>query len=378
VSADGASGGGFGRRQLSFAERLVRTIAAGGPMTLAQYMAQVNAHYYATRDPLGAAGDFTTAPEISQMFGELIGLALADVWMRSGRARSPCYVELGPGRGTLAADAVRAMEKLDLTPPVHLVETSPVLRGRQQALLPHAQFHDDIESLPDDRPLLVVGNEFFDALPIQQSVRTADGWRERMVGLGEDRPFAPLTGERPVDARVPEALRDAPEGSIHESAPVGAAVMMGLARRLMRQGGAALFIDYGYEGPALGDSLQAVRGHRFADPFADAGDNDLTAHVDFTLIGNAARQEGLKVCGPVGQGAFLTRLGIEARAGVLARSAPDREEEIEAARRRLVDADQMGTLFKVIAAVHPDWALPEGFGPDGFGPDGFESEGDPA
>lgn len=375
MSAEGTPGSGFGRRQLSLAERLARTIAAGGPMTLAQYMAQVNPHYYATRDPLGTAGDFTTAPEISQMFGELIGLALADVWMRSGGSSQACYVELGPGRGTLAADALRAMEKVELHPPVHLVETSPVLRGRQQALLPHARFHDDIDSLPADRPLLVVGNEFFDALPIQQSIRTAEGWREVMVGLGEDRPFAPMAGALPVDARVPEALRAAPEGSIHESAPAGAAIMMGLARRLLRQGGIALFIDYGYEGPALGDTLQAVRGHRFADPFADAGDNDLTAHVDFTLIGNAARQEGLKVCGPVGQGEFLARLGIDARARMLARSVPDKAEEIEAARRRLVDADQMGTLFKVIAVVHPDWALPEGFGSEGFGPEGSAPEG---
>lgn len=353
--------GQFGRRQPGFAERLARTMAAGGPMTLAQYMAQVNAHYYGTRDPLGAAGDFTTAPEISQMFGELIGLALADVWMRSGKTLPPHYVEFGPGRGTLAADALRAMKGARLTPDVHLVEISPTLRERQQGLIPHVHFHDDADSLPTDRPLLIVGNEFFDALPIQQAVKTAQGWRERMVALGEDRLFVPVAGQRPVDARIPPALRDAPEGSIHESAPVGAAIMMTIARRLMRQGGLALFIDYGYEGPALGDTLQAVRGHRFADPFADAGENDLTTHVDFTLIGNAARQEGLTVCGPVDQGAFLTRLGIGPRAQRLAATAPDRTEAVETARRRLVDADQMGTLFKVMALVHPDWPRPEGF-----------------
>ncbi|MGE4431808.1 MAG: class I SAM-dependent methyltransferase [Sphingobium sp.] len=350
-------------------------------MTLAQYMAQVNAHYYGTRDPLGAAGDFTTAPEISQMFGEMIGLALADVWMRSGQALPPHYVEVGPGRGTLAADALRAMEQARLVPSVHLVETSPTLRERQQLLIRRALFHDDVESLPTDRPLLIVGNEFFDALPIQQAIRTAQGWRERMVALGEDRPFVPVAGERPVDARIPPALRDAPEGSIHESAPVGAAIMMTLARRLMRQGGIGLFIDYGYEGPALGDSLQAVRDHRYADPFADVGENDLTAHVDFTLIGNAARQEGLKVFGPVGQGAFLTRLGITARAQMLAAAAPAKAQEIETAHRRLIAEDQMGALFKVMAVVHPDWAAPEGFdteGPEGFdteGPAGFDTEG---
>ncbi len=331
-------------------------------MTLAQYMAQVNAHYYGTRDPLGEGGDFTTAPEISQMFGELIGLALADTWMRSAPARQPCYVELGPGRGTLAADALRAMAGAQLSPSVHLVETSPSLRERQHALLPQAQFHDDIDSLPTDSPLLVVGNEFFDALPIQQAVKTSEGWREVMVGLGEDKPFQPIAGDRPVDARIPQMLKDAPEGSIHESAPAGAAVMLGLTRRIRRQGGVALFIDYGYEGPALGDTLQAVRNHHFADPYADAGENDLTAHVDFTLIGNAALQEGLLTFGPVGQGTFLTRLGIDARARMLARTADaDKAAAIETARRRLVDADQMGTLFKVLAVIHPDWAQPEGF-----------------
>lgn len=353
----------FGKREASFAERIARSMAAGGPMTLSQYMAQVNAHYYATRDPLGAEGDFTTAPEISQMFGELLGLALADIWLRAGRRVPPCYVELGPGRGTLAADALRAMEQARLAPLVHLVETSPVLRERQQAVVPHATFHDDVDSLPTDRPLLIAANEFFDALPIQQSIKAPGGWREMVVGLGEDRPFVRHASERPTDARIPEILRDAPDGSVHESAPAGAAIMLALARRLMRQGGAAFIIDYGYEGPALGDTLQAVRNHRFADPFADAGENDLTAHVDFTLLGNAALQEGLRVYGPVPQGAFLESLGIGARARALARSAPERTNEIETARRRLVDANQMGTLFKVLAVAHPDWPPPEGFAP---------------
>lgn len=358
----------FGRRQPGFAERLVRSIAAGGPISLPHYIAQVNGHYYATRDPLGAAGDFITAPEISQMFGELIGLALADAWMRSAApTRAPAYVELGPGRGTLAADALRAMERARLTPPVHLVETSPALRERQRLAVPQARFHDSIDDLPDDMPLLVVGNEFFDALPIRQSVKTAEGWREMMVGLaaaepdGTGRLLAPVAGQRPTDAWVPDALRDAPEGAIHEQSPASAAIMMGLARRIAKQGGIALFVDYGYEGPALGDTVQAVKDHRFADPFADPGEQDVTAHVDFTLLANAARQEGLIAHGPVGQGAFLTRLGIGPRAQALARARPDQADAIETARRRLVDADQMGTLFKVLALTHPDWAKPEGF-----------------
>lgn len=352
---------GFGKRELTFAERLSRTIAAGGPISLSQYMAQVNSHYYGTRNPLGTDGDFTTAPEVSQMFGELIGLALADIWMRSGHSRMPYLVELGPGRGTLARDALRAMEQARMAPSVHFVETSPLLREHQHLAVPHARFHDDVETLPTDRPMLIIANEFFDALPIAQSVKAEDGWHEMMVGLGTERPFSPLGGDRRVDSRIPATIIDAPVGAIHEVCPAGVAVMLMLSRKLARQGGAAIIIDYGYEGPATGDTLQAVRGHAYADPFADAGENDLTAHVDFTMLANAARQEGLTVFGPTGQGDFLTRLGIDARAKALTASSPDREPDIETARNRLVAADQMGTLFGVLAVTHPAWPAPEGF-----------------
>ena len=352
-------------------ERLPKQIVASGPISVAHFMGEANAHYYATRDPLGMAGDFTTAPEISQMFGELIGLCLADMWMRTGEhlrageGRPPLYVELGPGRGTLAADALRAMASVGLTPRTHFVETSPVLRGRQQAAVPTAQFHDSVESLPDARmgggPLLVVANEFFDALPIEQMVRTAEGWRERRVGVLDDG-FAPFTSDRAMDGAVPEVIRDAPVGSLYERSPASATVAMMLASRIRQQGGAAIVIDYGFEGPAVGETLQAVRAHERADPFADPGEIDLTAHVDFTMIGNAARQMGLKVVGPVGQGDFLTGLGIEARAASLVRSAPARAAEVEAARVRLTAPEQMGVLFKAMALVHPDWPAPEGFG----------------
>jgi len=352
----------FGRRELGFAERLTRSIAAGGPISLANYIAQVNSHYYATRNPLGAQGDFITAPEISQMFGELIGLCLADLWQRAGQAQAPYYVELGPGRGTLAKDALRAMEQARVAPLVHFVETSPALRAHQSASVAHAHFHDDAESLPTDKPLLIVANEFFDALPIAQAIRTKDGWHEVMIGLnGEGSELAPLTGERRVDARVPEAVRHAPIGSIHESCPVGATIMLTLARRIRRQGGAMIAIDYGYEGPALGDTLQAVRAHQYANPFADVGENDLTAHVDFTLLGNAARQEGLAVYGPAEQGAFLERLGIGPRTQALTRTQPERMSELETARQRLVSPTEMGRLFKVLCVTHPDWPRPEGF-----------------
>ena len=347
---------------LPLADRLARQIASGGPISVAHYIGEANQHYYATRDPLGADGDFTTAPEISQMFGELIGLALADVWMRSGRRPDPVYAELGPGRGTLAADAIRAMERAALAPKVHLVETSPVLRGRQRALLPHAVHHDGIDSLPDTGPLLVVANEFFDALPVRQCIRVGDEWRERVVIRREaEGRFIAVPGYRRIESGLPPMADQAPDGAIIESPIMGAGIAYALAHRIARQGGTAIIIDYGYEGPALGDTLQAVKAHRFADPFADPGEVDLTTHVDFTMLGNMARQAGLRVHGPVGQGAFLRQLGLDARADQLARTAPERAAEIDAARQRLMDDAEMGTLFKAMAWTHPDWADPAGF-----------------
>ncbi|MCF8709997.1 SAM-dependent methyltransferase [Rhizorhapis sp. SPR117] len=327
-------------------------------------MAEANAHYYNSRDPLGAAGDFTTAPEISQMFGELVGLWLADIWMRSGRKDNPLYVELGPGRGTLAADALRAMQMAALAPKVHFIETSEVLRAKQQANVPQAIWHDDLDGLPTAGPLLVVANEFFDALPVRQMVSTDHGWRERVVVRALDDEagkFQPMAGYRPMDSAVPDSLRDAPKGAILESSPAGATVAYALALRIAKQGGAAILIDYGYEGPALGDTLQAVRGHKTANPFVDPGESDLTAHVDFTCLGNMARQAGLHVYGPVGQGRWLTALGIDARAEILAEKSPERAHDVESARSRLTADDQMGSLFKAMAFVHPDWASAEGF-----------------
>ena len=350
--------------ELSLSERLSRQIAAGGPISVAHYMAEANQHYYGTRDPLGAAGDFTTAPEISQMFGELIGLCLADMWMRSGSRPEVHYVELGPGRGTLASDALRAMASASLHPRVHFVETSPSLRERQRALIPNVSHHDAVSSLPEQGPLLVVANEFFDALPVRQLVRVGQEWRERVVVRPDpEQPahFAPMPGYRRVESGIPAMASDAPEGTILEMPLAGSAIALELAHRIARQGGAAIIIDYGYEGPATGDTLQAVRAHRFADPFFEPGESDLTTHVDFTMIGNMARQAGLHVTRTVGQGAFLRQLGIDARADQLSRTAPARAEEVEAARHRLTADDAMGTLFKAMAWVHPDWADPAGF-----------------
>lgn len=330
-------------------------------MTLHDYMALANAHYYATRDPLGAGGDFITAPEISQMFGEVVGLWLADLWMRAGQPRDIAYVELGPGRGTLAADALRALASAGCRPAVHLVETSPVLRRAQARAVPQARFHDDIASLPDDVPLLVVANEFFDALPIRQYLRAEDGWRERVLindGLEWGHRFFPSLGS--ADAAVPGAFVAASLGSVVETCPVGTEIMAALAARIAVQGGAMIAIDYGYAGPATGDTMQAVQAHRFADPFVEPGARDLTAHVDFTALAEAAREGGCTVSSLAEQGPFLLRLGINARAGALAQRAPKRSGEFAAAVRRLTDPAEMGRLFKVMAATHPGWPIPEG------------------
>lgn len=342
-------------------EELIGEIAAARPMTVADFMAAANSRYYATRDPLGTAGDFTTAPEISQMFGEMIGIWIADLWQRAGRPAFS-YAELGPGRGTLAADALRAMARFGCTPQgIHLVETSPTLRAAQLVRLPAAIHHDEVDALPHDMPLVIVANEFFDALPVHQYIRTIAGWRERMVER-VDGHLAAVPGDSPADDSIPAMLRSSREGSIVETAPVSAAIMQRCAFRLARQGGAMLVIDYGYRGPAAGDTLQAVKAHRFADPFADPGEVDLTTHVDFTSLADAARRAGIAIAGPVGQGAWLQALGIDARLKTLANASPDRADELASQRNRLVETQAMGELFKVMAAIAPGWPRPEGFG----------------
>jgi SAM-dependent MidA family methyltransferase len=346
--------------QPSLAERLRRLIAAQGPIQVSDYIALANAHYYSTRDPLGAAGDFTTAPEISQMFGELIGLALADVWDRSGRPEGALYVELGPGRGTLAADALRAMRAAGLEPGVHFVESSPVLRAAQAERVPKACWHDDLGSLPEDGPILAVANEFFDALPVRQLVATGTGWSERLVTLDGDR-FVPAAGPPVPAAAIPEPLRAAPPGTVLETSPASLAYARILAARMNIQGGAALIVDYGHDRPCAGETLQAVRRHEYADPWMEPGESDLTAHVDFDSLGRAAAGTGLRVHGPAAQGDWLARLGIDVRTEALARSVPARGEELRTARDRLVSPDQMGRLFRVMGLSAPEWPAPGGF-----------------
>jgi NADH dehydrogenase [ubiquinone] 1 alpha subcomplex assembly factor 7 len=340
-------------------EALAEAIRQKGPISVAHFMAAANAHYYGTRDPLGIVGDFTTAPEISQMFGELVGVCLADLWDRAGRPTAH-YVELGPGRGSLAQDALRAMALAGFAPSVHFVETSPALRGVQAERVPGAIFHDDISTLPSDAPLLIVANEFFDALPIHQLIRGRTDWHERRIAA-QGRLFLPVADKAVPESLIPKALRDAPVGSIIESAPASVAIITALTKRLNAQGGAALIIDYGYDGPAIGETLQAVKGHRYANPFDAVGEQDLSAHVDFATLGAAGALAGAAVSGPVGQGTWLNALGIEARAAALTKASPTRAVEINAARERLTQPDAMGTLFRVMAMRAPHWPEPAGF-----------------
>lgn len=343
----------------TFAAILRRLIANTGPISVQYYMGESNARYYSSRDPLGDAGDFVTAPEISQMFGEMVGLWLADIWMRGGTPEPIHYVELGPGRGTLARDVLRSARKFGLTPRVHFVETSPALKALQLAAVPDAIWHDDLSTVPNSGPVLLVANEFLDALPIRQLVKTPQGWRERMVAVHEDA-LVGIAGERPMDAAVPQDLRDAEPGTLIETCPGAAAVVYEIAGRLAEQGGAALFMDYGHHALRTGSTLQAVRAHQKVDAFAHPGEADLTAHVDFATLANVALSRGCRWLGTVGQGNWLRALGIEARAKSLAQLSPQHAAGMDSALERLVGDEQMGTLFKVMGLAAPNW-------PDGAG-----------
>lgn len=337
-----------------------RLIDATGPISLMHYMGESNARYYASRDPLGGSGDFVTAPEISQMFGELIGLWLADIWIRAGRSQPVHYVELGPGRGTLARDALRSMKRYGLEPAAHLVESSTELRAEQLQQVPQAIFHHDLSSVPMDGPVLLVANEFLDALPVRQLVKTDQGWREVMVtNLGKG--FACVAGQQPMDAAVPEPRRNAETGTLLETCPGAAAIIYEVAGRLVKQGGAALFIDYGHSAPRTGSTLQAVRDHQKVDVFSSPGEMDLTAHVDFAQMAQIALSRDCRWLGTVTQGDWLRALGIDQRAEALARFAPHHAAALSEARDRLVEAGQMGELFKVMGLASPVWPQGEGF-----------------
>lgn len=343
-------------------------IRTSGPMSIATYMGLCLTHptkgYYKGADPLGVSGDFITAPEISQMFGELIGFFIVSLWQQMGSPREFTLLELGPGRGTLLADMLRVAcraegfrDGLDL----RLFETNPALiaeqNGRLEAYDP--KWIDSFEKVGPG-PLLVVANEFFDALPVRQFVRGADGWHERMVGLSDgQRQFGLNPTPIPVSA-MPAAIADAELNAVFEVGLANGEVMSRLARTVSTQGGAILAIDYGYARTQTGETLQAVRRHKYADVLAAPGEADLSVHVDFEALGNVATQAGLAVQPLATQGEFLVRMGINERARALSGANPTLARDIAAARDRLVTPAQMGELFKVFCAASP------GLTPPGF------------
>ncbi len=351
-----------------------------GPLTLAQFMEDALTHprlgYYMGRDPFGRGGDFITAPEISQMFGELIGLWCVVQWQAMGSPDPVNLVELGPGRGTMMADVLRTgrgaegfLESLD----VSLVEISPALKSLQEDTLVstpavHAarslNWWSDFSEIPEG-PLVAVANEFIDALPVHQFQMTPTGWRERLVGPGEGGFRFVLADGPPPEGVIPPAVENAVdnagEGAIIEVRPRATALAQALAGRLSRNPGAVLIIDYGHGEGAAGDTFQAVKGHEYQDPFKDPGEADLTAHVDFAEFGRAAQAAGARVLGPMTQGAFLLELGIEARAQALMKAAPEHQQEIDQSFHRLTADDGMGRLFKVLALTSPGLPPPPGF-----------------
>jgi SAM-dependent MidA family methyltransferase len=342
--------------------RIAALVSATGPISVAEYFALClsdPAHgYYMTRDPFGRAGDFTTAPEISQMFGELIGVWLVTAWRAIGQPENPSIVELGPGRGTLTKDIARTIGRIEAALSAsaewHLVETSPKLREIQAATLEDYggfTWHDRLDEVPR-RPMLVVANELFDALPLRQYVKRGGVWRERCVALDAEGGLAFVAGAGTLDpALLPPNAQAQPEGSVFEIAPARTALMQQIAERIARDGGAGIFFDYGHLTPGFGDTLQAVRNHRYEGVLESPGEADLTSHVDFAALEEVARAAGLEV-GQSTQGAFLLGMGLLERAGRLGSGAGQtRQDEIRAAVERLAGPDQMGELFKAMAVL---------------------------
>lgn len=348
------------RANIDVGKTLRRLIRETGPISLAHYMGESNARYYASRDPLGDQGDFITAPEVSQMFGELVGLWLADLWVRMGSRKHIHYVELGPGRGTLAKDALSTAARYEFAPQVHFVETSATLRGLQRKAFPGCHHHHDLSTLPDDAPLLIVANEFFDALPIHQLFRSADGWFERMVGLEGDA-LTYVAGQERMESLVPPGWLRAAQGSTIETSPAAVTVMGEIAQRLTQQGGAALIIDYGQIELRAGSTVQAVKAHQKVDVFAHPGEADITAHVDFERLQQVAAQHGADVMGLQMQGEWLRQMGIDTRLEALQRRNPREADKLRRQRDRLVEDSQMGTLFKVLGVCGRRWPFGVGF-----------------
>jgi NADH dehydrogenase [ubiquinone] 1 alpha subcomplex assembly factor 7 len=348
---------------------LVRMIETAGPMPLDRYMALCLGHplhgYYMTRDPLGRAGDFTTAPEVTQMFGEIIGIWCMQCFELMGKPQGFDLVELGPGRGTLMSDllrAARAMPEFLKRVRIRLVEMSPVLRAAQEKALTGAPvavtWHDSLDGIPSAATLLIA-NEFFDALPVRQFQRLKRGWAERAIGLGDGK----LTmGLVPTALKLPDWTADAKEGDIAEMRPAAVHWGASIGGRLTHDPGAALLIDYGHLRSSLGDTLQAVRHHRMVSILERPGETDLTAHVDFEPLGQAIHASGARIWPVKTQAGFLHDMGLELRAGILGRNASEAQKrDLSAAMERVAGPKQMGHLFKVMAATSPDLSRPHPF-----------------
>ncbi|GLS88070.1 ATP synthase subunit beta [Cypionkella aquatica] len=341
---------------------LIQRIRASGPITLAEYMADCLLHpqhgYYATRDPFGASGDFTTAPEISQMFGELLGLCLAQSWLDQGAPARFTLAELGPGRGTLMADVLRATQRVPgfhAAAEVLLVEASATLRARQRSTLGEhpVRWTDQLPS--GDTPLYFIANEFFDALPIRQFTRTPEGWSETLIGLANHQLCMGKSAPAPI-ALLDHRLADTAPGDVIEICPAAPAIAQTIAAQIESHGGAALILDYG-DWISRGDTFQALQAHRFTDPLADPGNADLTAHVDFAALASAAKSYAYTT-----QAQFLTALGIEHRAAQLAAKLQGEAlAQHNAATRRLTAPEEMGKLFKALALFPSYAAKPPGF-----------------
>ncbi len=344
--------------------RIAKLIETQGPLSIAQFMTfalhDPAKGYYASRDPLGAKGDFITAPEISQMFGELVGLWCVAVWQQQEQPQNVRLVELGPGHGTLMADALRATKTVPSflkSAEITLIEASARLREVQETRLKGLPAHWSDHYEAADRPLLLIANEFFDALPIRQFVRTERGWCERMVVVRDEALSFALS---PAPTLISEERETFPGGVI-EMSPAAAALAEDIGRTIARWGGGALIFDYGYNQPGYGETLQAVGKHRFEDVLTDPGSVDISAHVDFASLAAAARRSGAVTYGPIGQGVFLERLGIRERASVLAEKNPEQAADLDNAVERLTGAAAMGELFKVLAIMPPNLPQPPGF-----------------
>lgn len=352
----------------ALADLLLRRIAATGPISLADYMADCLLHpeygYYTRAEPFGAAGDFITAPEISQMFGELLGLWLAQCWLDQGAPPRFVLAELGPGRGTLMADVLRATRGVPgfhAVAQVVLVEASPRLQAIQhQRLAPHPVSWLDTMGQVPEAPLYLLANEFFDALPIRQFTRAGAGWAETMVALDADRLVLARAAPAPL-AALDHRLNDTQDGDIVEVCPAAPGLAQTVASRVAQHGGAALVVDYG-GWRSRGDTVQAMRSHAYTGLLDCPGQADLTAHVDFEPLAGAARSAGAATYGPIAQGVLLERLGIAARAARLRQGlSGDRLSAHLAATRRLTHPEEMGTLFQALAILPVSAPLPAGF-----------------